>query len=725
MIVNLSRRDFLKAGAGLTLGVAVPGALAQMAGPGQGGSGPAAAGAFEPNAFVRIGTDNTVTVIVKHFEMGQGTFTGLPTLVAEELDADWSQIRAEGAPADATRYNNLFMGQMQGTGGSTAMANSYDQMRKAGAAARAMLVAAAAERWKVAAGEITISRGVVQHAATNKTARFGSLAAAAAKQPVPQDVKLKEAKDFVFIGRRAPRTDARAKSNGTAVYTQDFKLPGMLTALVAHPPRFGGKVKSFDAAKAKAVGGVVDVVAIPQGVAVLANDFWSAKKGRDALAVEWDEAGAFKLGSEEIMAEYRRLVTTPGATAKKEGDVAAALGSAAKTFEAVYEFPYLAHACMEPMNCVVKLSADACEIWNGEQFQSIDQPAVAQLLGMKPEQVKLNMLFAGGSFGRRANPQSDYVLEAVQVAKAIGGRVPVKLVWTREDDMRAGYYRPAYVHALKGGLDAQGNIVAWQHRIAGQSILTGTAFEGMMVKDGIDATSVEGASNLPYAIPNLGVELHSPKMGVPVQWWRSVGSTHTAFSTETFLDELAAAAGKDPFQLRRALLAKAPRHKRVLEMAATEADWTLPLVSARVGDRRGRGIAVHESFNTVVAQVAEVTVRKDGSWRLDRVMCAVDCGVAVNPDIIRAQMESGIAYGLTAAMYGAITLKDGVVEQSNFHDYMPLRLTEMPRIGVYIARSDEKPTGVGEPATPVIAPAVANALAAATGKRIRALPIKL
>jgi isoquinoline 1-oxidoreductase beta subunit len=725
MIANLSRRDFLKAGAGLTLGVALPDALAQMAGPGKGGSGTAASGAFEPNAFVRIGADNTVTVVVKHFEMGQGTFTGLPTLVAEELDADWSQIRAEGAPADPTRYNNLFMGPMQGTGGSTAMANSYEQMRKAGATARAMLVAAAAERWKVEPDTITISRGVVQHLPSSRTARFGSLAAAAAKQPVPQDVKLKAAKDFVFIGRRAPRTDSRAKSNGTAVYTQDFKLPGMLTALVAHPPRFGGKLKSFDAAKAKGVAGVVDVVAIPQGVAVLANDFWSAKKGRDALAVEWDESGAFKLGSGEIMAEYRRLVATAGATAKKEGDAAAALGSAAKTFEAVYEFPYLAHACMEPMNCVVKLSADACEIWNGEQFQSIDQPAVAQLLGMKPEQVKLNMLFAGGSFGRRANPQSDYVLEAVQVAKAIGGRAPVKLVWTREDDMRAGYYRPAYVHALKGGLDAQGNIVAWQHRIAGQSILAGTAFEGMMVKDGIDATSVEGASNLPYAIPNIGVELHSPKMGVPVQWWRSVGSTHTAFSTETFLDELAAAAGKDPFQLRRALLAKAPRHRRVLEMAATEADWTLPLVSARVGDRRGRGIAVHESFNTVVAQVAEVTVRKDGSWRLDRVMCAVDCGVAVNPDIIRAQMESGIAYGLTAAMYGAITLKDGVVEQSNFHDYMPLRLTEMPRIGVYIARSDEKPTGVGEPSTPVIAPAVANALAAATGQRIRALPIKL
>jgi isoquinoline 1-oxidoreductase beta subunit len=729
-IVNLSRRDFLKAGAGLTLGVALPGALAQRAGPGQGGGRAAATAAFEPNAFVRIGADNTVTVIVKHVEMGQGTFTGLPTLVAEELDADWGQIRAEGAPADAGRYNNLFMGPMQGTGGSTAMANSYEQMRKAGAAARAMLVAAAAERWKVEPGEITISRGVVQHAATNKTARFGSLAASAAKQPVPQDVKLKDAKDFALIGRRVTRTDSRAKSTGGAIYTQDMKLPGMLTALVAHPPRFGGKVKSFDAARAKAVKGVTDVVAIPQGVAVLAGDFWTAKKGRDALSIDWDESAAFKLGSGEIMAEYKRLAATPGLPARKDGDVAAAFAQAAKTFEAVYEFPYLAHATMEPMNCVVRLSADACEIWNGEQFQSIDQPAVARALGMKPEQVKLNMLYAGGSFGRRANPQSDYVLEALEIAKAIGGQGgresrPVKLVWTREDDMRAGYYRPMYCHALKAGLDAQGNIVAWQHRIVGQSILAGTAFEGMMVKDGIDATSVEGAANLPYVIPNLLVELHSPKMGVPVQWWRSVGSTHTAFSTETFIDELAAAAGKDPFQMRRSLLAKSPRHRQVLETAATESDWTLPLVSARVGDRRGRGIAVHESFNTAVAQVAEVTVRRDGSWRVDRVMCAVDCGVAVNPDVIRAQMESGIAYGLTAAMYGAITLKDGAVEQSNFHDYMPLRLTEMPRIGVYIARSEEKPTGVGEPATPVIAPAVANALAAATGKRIRSLPIKI
>jgi len=723
-IVNLSRRGFLKAGAGLTLGVAVP-SLAQMAGPGQGGGSVAAAGTFEPNAFVRIGTDNTVTVIVKHLEMGQGTYTGLPTLVAEELDADWSQIRVEGAPADASRYNNLLLGTMQGTGGSTAMANSFEQMRKAGAAARGMLLAAAAARWKVAPDSITIARGAVMHPPSNRKTTFGQLAASAAKLPVPQEVQLKDPKDFALIGRRMPRTDSRAKSNGTAIYTQDVKLPGMLTALVAHPPRFGGKPKSFDAVKAKAVKGVVDVVAIPQGVAVLANDFWSAKKGRDALAVEWDESGAFKLGSAEIMAEYKSLAATPGLPARKEGDPAGAFERAAKTLEAAYEFPYLAHACMEPMNCVVKLSADACEIWNGEQFQSIDQGEVAAAMGMKPEQVKLNMLFAGGSFGRRANPHADYLVEAVRIAKAIEGRAPVKLVWTREDDMRAGYYRPMYYHALKAGLDAQGNLIAWQHRIVGQSILAGTAFEGMMVKDGIDATSVEGAANLPYAVPNLGVELHSPRMGVPVQWWRSVGSTHTAFSTETFLDELALAIGKDPFQFRRALLAKSPRHKTVLEMAATEADWNTPLVSARVGDRRGRGIAVHESFNTVVAQVAEVTVRRDGSYRVDRVMCAVDCGLAVNPDVIRAQMESGIAFGLTAAMHGAITLKGGVVEQSNFHDYMPLRMNEMPRIGVYIARSSEKPTGVGEPATPVIAPAVANALFAATGKPIRSLPIRI
>ena len=721
-IVNVSRRDFLKVGTGLTLGLAAPGVFAQ-AGPGQAGGKVVAASVFEPNAFVRIGTDNRVTVIVKHLEMGQGTYTGLPTLVAEELDADWGQIRVEGAPADAKRYNNLFWGPAQGTGGSTAIANSWEQLRKAGATARAMLVSAAAQRWGVQPDSLTVSRGTVLHKTSGRKASFGQLAADAAKLPVPAEVKLKDAKDFVYIGKRAPRTDSRAKSTGTAMFTQDVKLPGLLTAVVAHPPRFGAKVKSFDAAKAKAVKGVTDVVAIPQGVAVLAGDFWTAKKGRDALAVEWDETGAFKLGTAEIMAEYRKLARTPGLPARKDGDVNGALAGAAKTLEAAYEFPYLAHAAMEPMNCVGKLGANACEVWNGEQLQTGDQAAVAGIMGLKPEQVSLHMLYAGGSFGRRANPHSDYVVEAAAIAKAINGRAPVKLVWTREDDMRAGYYRPLNYHALKAGLDAQGNIVAWHHRIVGQSILAGTAFEGMLVKNGIDVTSVEGASTLPYAIANVGVELHSPKMGVPVQWWRSVGSTHTAFSTETFLDELAAAGGKDPYELRRALLAKHPRHKGVLELAAQRAGWGKPLAQAK-GARRGRGIAVHESFNTFVAQVAEVTVR-DGKLKVDRVVCAVDCGVAVNPAVIRAQMESGIVYGLTAALYGAITLKDGAVEQSNFHDYAPLRMNEMPRVEVHIVPSEEKPSGVGEPATPVIAPAVANAVFAATGKRVRSLPIKL
>src|SRR5687768_7650831 len=522
--IDPGRREFLKAsaaaGASLTLAFYLPGSLAQGA-----RRAVAAPAAFAPNAFIRIGTDNTVTVIVKHLEMGQGTYTGLPTLVAEELDADWPQMRAEGAPADAKQYNNLFWGPAQGTGGSTALANSYEQLRKAGAAARAMLVAAAAEKWQAPPAEIKISHGTLYW--KNQRATFGQLAADAAKQKVPENVTLKDPKDFIYIGKPARRLDARAKSNGTAQFTQDVKLPGMLTAVVLHPPRFGATLKSFDAAKAKAVKGVVEVVAfstpVSNGVAVLAKDYWTAKKGRDALTAEWDESKAFKMGSAEIFAEYRKLAATPGASARKEGDADKALASAAKVMEAAYEFPYLAHAAMEPMNCVVRLDAGGCEIWNGEQFQTVDQMAVAQVLGLKPEQVKLNQLYAGGSFGRRANPKSDFLVEAAAIAKAV--RVPVKLVWGREDDMKAGWYRPMYYHTLKAGLDGSGNLIAWRHTIVGQSILTGTAFESMMVKDGVDATSVEGAANLPYAIPNLAVSLHSPNIGVPVQWWRSVGST--------------------------------------------------------------------------------------------------------------------------------------------------------------------------------------------------------
>jgi isoquinoline 1-oxidoreductase subunit beta len=708
MIENISRREFLKSGAGLTLAVVLPGrAFAQ-------------AKTFEPNAFVRIAPDNTVTVIVKHVEMGQGTYTGLPTLVAEELDADWAQIRVEGAPADAKRYNNLFWGEAQGTGGSTALANSYEQLRKAGATARAMLVTAAANRWRVPASEIRVAKGIVSHGA-NRRARFGQLAAAAAKLPVPTDVPLKTADQFLYIGKNLPRTDSRAKSTGTAVFTQDVKLPGMLTALVVHPPRFGAKLKSFDAAKARQVKGVADVVAyttpVSSGVAVLAADFWAAKKGRDALTVEWDESGAFRMGSAEIMAEYKKLAEQPGTAARNDGDAAKALAGAARSLDAAYEFPYLAHACMEPMNCVVRLDGDSCEVWNGEQYQTVDQVMVAKVLGIPTQNVKLNMLYAGGSFGRRANPHSDYLMEAAAIAKAAGGKTPVKLVWTREDDMRAGYYRPMYFHTLKAGLDAQGKLVAWQHRIVGQSILSGTAFEQMMVKDGVDATSVEGASTLPYQIPNLHVDLHSPKNAVPVQWWRSVGSTHTAFSTETFIDELARAAGKDPVEFRRGLLAKHPRHLGVLELASARAGWGKPLAKGRA-----RGIAVHESFQTYVAQALEISQRKDG-YHIERVVCAVDCGVAVNPNVIEAQMQSGIGYGLSAALSGAITLKDGLVEQSNFHDAPVLRINQMPRIEVHIVRSSEKPSGVGEPATPVIAPALANAIYAASGKPVRALPL--
>ena len=726
-IRNVSRRMFLQAGGALVVAVQVP-AWAQS-GPGR-TSGAAAAGAFAPNAFVRIGADNTVTVISKHLEMGQGSYTGLATLVADELDAAWSQVRVEGAPADASRYNNLMWGQMQGTGGSTALENSWDQLRQAGAAARAMLVAAAAQRWKVEASSLIVKDGVVLHAASKRKATFGELATAAASLPVPTDAKPKDPKDWIYIGKHAPRKDARAKVTGAAMFTQDFKLPDMLTAVVAHSPRIGGRVASVDAEALKTIPGIRHIVQIPTGVAVLATNFWSAKQGRDALKIQWDDSGAFKASSAEIFAHFRKLAGQPGAVARNDGDAGKAIAQATRTLEATYEFPYLAHAAMEPMNCVMRLASDnSVEVWNGEQFQTGDQMAIAKTLGIKPDQVKINMLFAGGSFGRRANPLSDYLVECAEIlvslARADKRNIPVKLVWTREDDMRGGQYRPAFLHTLKAGLDGGGSVVAWQHRLVGQSLLAGTMFADALIKNGVDATSVEGASNLPYAIPNVAVDLHSPQIAVTVQWWRSVGSTHTAYSTETFIDELATAAGKDPVEFRRALLAKHPRHLGVLELAARQSGWGTPLAAGKAGEKRGRGIAVHESFGTCVAQVAEVTVAADNTFRVDKVICAVDCGIAVNPDNVRAQMEGGIGFGLSAALHGAITLKDGMVEQSNFHDFPILRLNEMPAVEVHIVPSTAKPSGVGEPGTPVIAPAVANAIANATGKRVRTLPMKL
>lgn len=717
MTLSLSRRGFLKAGAatgGLLLAVDLTGCVAK----GESGSVPAAPD-FAPDAFIRIGTDGHVTVVSKHLEMGQGTYTGLATIVAEELDADWKTIQVEGAPADASKYANTALGTIQGTGGSTAMANSWAQLRKAGATARAMLVAAAAAEWQVDPATLVTEAGVVRQASGSKRASYASLVAKASTMPVPADVPLKDPKDFRLIGKTAPRIDARDKSMGKAQFTQDVKLPGMLTAVVLHPPRFGSTVKSFDATAAKAVPGVKDVVQIPNGVAVLADGYWPARQGRAALTVEWDESKAYRESSEQLAARYRGLTAKAGATARKDGNATSALASAAKKLDVTYEVPFLAHACMEPMNCVVQLSGDKLEVWTGEQFQTVDQGNLAQVAGLKPEQVFINMLYAGGSFGRRANPHSDYQVEALTIAQAIKGAAPVKLVWSREDDMRAGYFRPLTVHRMQGGLDASGKPVAWHQRIVGQSIIAGTAFEPFMLKDGVDATSVEGAANSKYEVPNFQVELTSPRIPVPVQWWRSVGNTHSAFAIESFIDELAEAAGKDPVEFRRTILSNAPRHLGVLNLAAEKAGWGTPLPAGMA-----RGIAVHESFASYVAEVAEVSI-VDGKPKVHRVVVAVDCGVAINPDIVRMQMESCVAYGLSAALHGAITLKDGAVVQGNFNDYQVLRINEMPKVEVYIVPSAEAPTGVGEPGTPPIAPAVTNALYKLTGKRIRTLPIAL
>ncbi len=723
-LINLSRRNFLKAGVvsgtGLTLGIYFGSSLAEelTSGPGHSTAELANQAQLEPNAFVRIGTDNSVTVIAKHIEFGQGTHTGLPTIVAEELDAAWEQINVESAPADATRYNNLHWGPYQGTGGSSAIANSYEQLRNAGATARAMLVNAAAKLWNVSPESIVIQQGVVLHKESNQSLNFGELAELASKEPIPEKVALKSPDDYVYIGKQLPRTDTALKINGTAKFTQDIQLPDMLTAVVAHPPRFGTKLKSFDATNAKKAAGVKDIFAIPSGVAVIAKNFWSAKKARDALEIQWDESNSFTKNSQDIFDEYKELAKKPGATAYTNGSVDEAFNEANETISASYEFPFLAHATMEPMNCVIQLNNDSCELWYGSQTQSGDLFAVAQTLGLAPEKIKINTLFAGGSFGRRANPTSDYVVEAANIAKASKLSTPIKLVWTREDDTLAGYYRPLNYHELKAAVDNNGTITAWQHRIVGQSILTGTAFEEMLVKDGIDSTSVEGAANLPYSIPNMHVDLHSPTLPVPIQWWRSVGHTHTAVSTEVFLDEIAYKIGKDPVELRRELLKKHPRHLGVLNLAAEKAKWGTSL-----GKNKGRGIAVHKSFNSYVAEVAEVTVNENQTFSVDKITIAVDCGIAINPDVIRAQMEGGMGYGLCATLSSAITLKDGYVEQSNFDRYQVLRMNQMPEVEVHIVESNENPTGVGEPGTPPIAPAVINAIAAVTGKFHHTLPL--
>jgi isoquinoline 1-oxidoreductase beta subunit len=708
--LQVNRRDFLRTSAAAGGGLLISLYLPKLAHAKQS----TAATTFAPNAFIRIGTDDTITVIINKSEMGQGPYTSLPMLAAEELEADWSKVRYEPAPVDPV-YNHPVFG-IQMTGGSTSTASEWDRMRKAGATGRVMLIQAAAQQWNVAPESLHAEKSFVIHGASGRRASFGSLAEAAAKLQPPKDVPLKDPKDYKIIGKSTRRLDTPAKVNGTAQFGIDVQIPGMLIAAVARAPVFGGKVVSFNADQARAVPGVKHVVQIPSGVAVVATGFWPAKLGRDKLEIKWDDGANANLSTTAMRQEFAKTVQSPGLVAKKVGDPAKALAGAAKTITAEFEVPYLAHATMEPLNCVVDLKADSCEIWTGTQFQTGDRAAAAMIAGLKPEQVNVHTTFLGGGFGRRANPANDFVAEAVHVAKAV--KTPVKVVWTREDDMHGGYYRPMWYDKMVGAVDAAGNPIAWTHTIMGQSIIAGTPFEGFLVKDGIDGTSVEGAADLLYGIPNLQVDLHTPKMSIPVLWWRSVGHSHNGFAVEAFFDELAHAGGKDPVELRRKLLANQPRMKALLELVAEKAKWGSP-----VPNGRGRGIATHFSFDSYVAQVAEVSVDKNGEVRVHKVVCAVDCGRVVNPQQVEAQMQGGIVFGLSAALKDAITFENGRVQQRNFHDYQMVRMNEAPDIEVHIMPSNEPPTGVGEPGVPPVAPAVANAIFAATGKRIRRLPI--
>ena len=706
----LSRRHFLQAvgaGGGLLIGSGLVSANVQAA-----DQKPGASGAPIFNSFLKISPDNKVVMVVKHLDMGQGISTGLAAIVAEELDASWEQMDWEFAPADATRYNNLFWGPTQGTGGSSSIANSWMQLREAGAAARAMLVSAAAAQWKVPASEIQVSKGVVSHG--SKSATFGELVGKAASLPTPQKPALKDPKDFQLVGKTIPRQDSFEKTNGTAIYTQDIQFPGMLTAVVAYPPQIFGKVKKLDATKAKAAAGVVAVVEIPRGVAVVADSFWAANQARKLLQIEWDLSACETRSSDELFAAAHAAAAKSGHVAKTNGDAATNLSTAKNIIEAKYELPYLAHAPIEPLNCVVKADKTQCELWYACQMPTIDRSEVSKLLGLTLEQVKINTLYAGGSFGRRACA-SDYVLDAAGIAKQLPGRA-VKMVWTREDEILNARYRPMAVHHIRGAVSSEGALV-WQHHAVAPSILRGTPFEAM-VKGPLDGTVVEGIEDMHYAIPHLQVQGTELPVKIPTLWWRSVGHSGNAFVVETFVDLLAKAAEKDPVIFRRELLAKEPRALGVLNLAAEKADWKKPLPAGV-----SRGISVHKSFGTWVAQVAEVRVNADKTFKVERVVCAVDCGVAVTPDVIRAQMEGGIGMGLSAALGEAITLKNGVVEQSNFHNYSLMRINSMPKVEVHIVPSAEMPSGVGEPGLPPIAGAVANALFAATGKPFTKLPL--
>ncbi|MDM0029312.1 xanthine dehydrogenase family protein molybdopterin-binding subunit [Variovorax saccharolyticus] len=726
---GLPRRSFLKltAAGGFALGVFPAAVLAQD------NSKNAAAAASakpaglkplqQPAAFVRIDRDGTTTITINRLDFGQGVQTGLPMILAEELDADWAKVKSVHGSNDPAYVDPAF--GMHITGGSGSIKNSYTQYRELGARTRAMLVGAAAAQWKVDAATLQTRDGFVIGPGGKKLG-YGELAAAAMKLPVPETVKLKDPKDFRLIGKPTGRLDAEAKSSGQQSYGIDMKLPGMLTAVVAHPPVFGAKVKSVDDKAAKAIKGVKAVLRVPldrgaEGVAVIATGYWPAKQARDALKIEWDASAVEKVDSDKQLVQFRELATKPGAR-KYDADVSK-IASAPHKINAEFVFPYLAHAPMEPLNCTVSLSGGKAEVWTGTQMPGIDGMAAAKVLGVPPENVKVNVQMAGGGFGRRGLLTSDFVVEAcgvVKAAQAAGIKAPIRTLWSREDDIKGGYYRPMHLHTAKIGFDAQGNVTGWDHVIVGQSLLMGSMFEPMMVKDGIDATAVEGMKE-PYALP-MRLTVHHPKLNVPVLWWRSVGSTHTAFVMETLLDEIARTTRQDPVAYRMKLIGdKHPRHKAALQLAVDKSGYGKKKLEAG----RAWGVAVHESFDSVVAYVVEASV-KDGTPTLHQVTAGVHCNLVVNPKSVEAQVQGGAVMALSMCLPGAaITLKDGVVQQSNFGDFVVPRMTDMPQIAVFTVPSADAPTGMGEPGLPPLAPAFANAVAAITGKPVRELPFKL
>ena len=703
-VENPGRRKFLKAGAavsgGLVIGVTLPEAAFSAA----------PVTTSMPNAWIKIGSDNTVTIYSARSEMGQGVYTAMPTLVAEELEVDLNRIKVEIAPAGEVYINMLLGGQI--TGGSTSVADGYDKLRVAGAQARMMLVSAAAQKWGVDEAKCSAQHGSVV-GPKGVRATYGQLAEAASKLPVPKDPKLKDAKNFRYVGKSIKRLDTPSKVNGTAEFGIDVKLPGMLYASLAQCPVIGGKVVSFDASKAKAMPGVKNVVQITDGVAVVADSWWRAKTARDALVINWDEGPAKSMSSATVAAGLKAASAKPGAEFKKQGDYDAGMKGAAKTLEASYEMPFLSHSPMEPMNFTADVRPDSCLLVGPTQFQQMAEGVAAQILGMKPAQITVRTTFLGGGFGRRIDV--DFVAQAIEISKAVGA--PVKLVWTREDDMTHDFYRPTSVHQLAGGLDASGKPVAMKFHLTSSSV-TARLFPPF-VKDGLDPFMLEAAA-VPYDIPNQLADSLIYETGLRVGYWRSVSHALNAFANESFIDEMALAAGKDPYEFRRGLLAQHPRLKNVLELAAAKAGWG----KQNLPPGRFRGIGVMEGYGTSMAQVAEVSVN-NGEIKVHRVVVAADLGRMVNPNIVNQQIESSVVFGLSAALYGEITLKDGRIEQTNFDTYPVVRMPASPKVEAYLVDSNEKPGGIGEPATALISPVVANAVFAATGKRLRKLPLRL